>query len=337
MTEPIAEIEVPHSSFRGLVTPEEMRRLCQPATWRVVRDLSLIWLQLVGAVGLYLWRPSGWSFALAFVLVAGGQHGLMLATHEFAHYSLFPTRRKLNDLLGTWLFGAPAGIPLSVYRHRHFRHHRHYSTDADPKTAYRHDLRGRGLLREAARSLSGYEFACHAFEARRQEARESAAGRPGPSPLHALPPLIVAQAVLLAAFSAVASPWVYVTLWLLPLLTLSELFQKLRACMEHRPLEEDRGLEPEAGFYAGTPGPFVRSVRATWWERLTLCKLNFGFHAEHHLWPQVSYQHLPGLRSRLEAAGAFRDPRFGRESSYTAAIWKLWRGERPPRLARGSA
>jgi hypothetical protein len=43
------------------------------------------------------------------------------------------------------------------------------------------------------------------------------------------------------------------------------------------------------------------------------------------VWPQVSYQYLPVLHARLEAAGAFGDPRFGREDTYCSTIRRLWR------------
>lgn len=336
MNAPSPEIDVPQSSFRSLVSGEELQRLRQPDPLRVAFDLALIWMQIVLAVGLYLWHPAWWTFALAFFLVAGGQHGLMLATHEFSHYSLFPNDRRLNDFLGTWIFGAPSGIPLAIFRQRHFKHHRTYSTEEDPKRVYRHDFRGAGLWREIARSLSGYEFLHHAWEAREQEAREAALGRPGPSPFDALPPLALAQGVIFLVFTLVASPWLYLTLWLLPLLTLSDLFQKIRAAMEHRPLHEDRDAAPASGYYGGTPGPFVRTVRASLFERLFVCKLNFGFHVEHHLWPQISYQHLPSLRPRLERAGAFEDPRFGREDTYLSTLHRLWRPG-PARRSRADA
>jgi fatty acid desaturase len=277
-------------------------------------------------------HPTWWSAVGAFVLIAGGQHGLALATHEFAHYSVWPANRRLNDLLGGWLFGAPVGIPLAIFRHRHFEHHRTYSTDEDPKTIYRHSLRGVRLFREFASGLIGWAFVDHARMARARHAHEAAAGKPGPSLAAALPPLLAAQVTLALIFTLAASPWLYVTLWLLPLITLSQLLQTLRAIVEHRPLEERMGAHPASGYYGGTAGPFVRSVRASWWERLLVCKLNFGFHAEHHLWPQVSYQYLPVLRQRLEQAGAFGDARFDREDTYGSTLHKLWR----PAGIRGS-
>lgn len=334
---PSADIEVPQSSFRNLVSGDELQRLRQPDSLRVGFDLAMIWVQILVAVTVYLWHPTAFTFVVAFALVAGGQHGLMLATHEFSHYSLYPNDRRLNDFLGTWFFGAPAGIPLRIFRHRHFKHHRTYSTADDPKTVYRHDFRGMGLLREILRSLSGVEFVAHALEARSQEAREAAAGRPGPPPAGALPSLAIAQGVIFLGFAWAASPWLYFTLWLLPLLTLSDLFQKIRATMEHRPLHESQGVAPGSGYYGGTPGPFVRTVRASWLERLFVCKLNFGFHVEHHLWPQVSYQHLPSLRPRLELAGAFEDPRFAREDTYFGTLYKLWRPRESPAASAGGA
>lgn len=311
-------------ALRGLLPAEELRRFSRPSRWRVVRDLALIWVQIVVAGALYVLHPSWWTYAAAFVLMAGGQHGLALATHEFAHYSLWPGRRRLNDLVGGWLFGAPVGIPLAIFRQRHFEHHRTFSTDDDPKTVYRHSIRGVKLLREVVRGLVGWEFVDHARLAGARHARGDAGTRP-PSLIGALPALVIAQVILVLVWTLVASPWLYVTLWLLPLATLTQLLQTLRAIVEHRPLEELMGAHAGSPYYGETGGPFVRSVRAAWWERLLVCKLNFGFHAEHHLWPQVSYQHLPEVRRRLEQAGVFADARFGREETYGSALLKLWR------------
>jgi fatty acid desaturase len=312
------------SALRALITVDEMRLFSRPSGWRVARDLALIWGQIVIAGALYVLYPAWWTFAGAFVLMAGGQHGLALATHEFAHYAVRPANRRLNDVLGRWLFGAPVGIPLAIFRYRHFEHHRTFSTDEDPKTVYRHSVRGVHLFREIASGLLGWEFLDHARVARARHAR-TAAGSPPPSLAGEVPPLLVAQAVVALAFTLVATPWLYLTLWLLPLVTLSQLLQTLRAIVEHRPLEERMGGHPGSGYYGGTAGPFVRSVKASWWERLLVCKLNFGYHAEHHLWPQVSYQHLPVLRERLEGAGGFADARFDREDTYGSALHKLWR------------
>src|SRR5262245_17782656 len=61
MNGPGTDIAGPPSAYRSLVPPEEMRRLCQPVGWRVARDLTLIWVQIVAAAGLYLAHPAAWT------------------------------------------------------------------------------------------------------------------------------------------------------------------------------------------------------------------------------------------------------------------------------------
>ncbi|HWN84144.1 MAG TPA: hypothetical protein VNN99_03300, partial [Vicinamibacterales bacterium] len=92
-------------SLRALITAEEMRAFSRPSASRLMRDLALIWIQISAAVALYLLHPVWWTYVAAFVIIAGGQHGLALAAHEFAHYLVWPANRRLNDLLGGWLFG----------------------------------------------------------------------------------------------------------------------------------------------------------------------------------------------------------------------------------------
>ena len=107
------------------------------------------------------------------------------------------------------------------------------------------------------------------------------------------------------------------------------MINKLRAWMEHRPLDSESGVAPDGIYYRGTPGPFVRTVTASWFERFFISKLHFGYHVEHHLWPQVSYQYLPLVRERLLEHGVFEDGRFGFEDTYLGTIHKLWRPPEP--------
>ena len=313
-------------SLRALITAAEMRAFSRPSGWRVARDLTLIWVQIVAGGALYVLYPAWWTYVPAFVLIAGGQHGLSLATHEFAHYSLMPARRRLNDLLGGWLFGAPVGLPLAIFRYRHFEHHRTFSTDEDTKTIYRHSLRGVRLFGEIARGLIGWQFLDHKLVARAQHARNAAAGSPGPSVAGALPPLLAAQGAVALVFTLVASPWLYLTLWLLPLVTLAQLLHTIRAIIEHRPLEERMGVEPRqpllrrhrgpvrpqhARELVGAAAPSASSISATTPNTTygRRCRINT----------------CPLLRERLEQAGAFGDARFDREDSYSSALRKLWR------------
>jgi fatty acid desaturase len=308
--------------LRDILSIEEIKRFRQPVAWRQALDFGLVWVQILLGVGLFVWSPGIATYAAAVFLIAGGQHGLQLVGHEFAHYNVVPGNRRLNDFLGIWFFAAPSVLPLALFRHRHFAHHRHYSTSKDTKTVYRSDIRGLRLWVEVVKKLLMLEYVYHVFEVLRDMRREKKAKDPfAPSLAQVLPPIVLTQAVLFAAFWAI-HPLAYVFLWALPLVTVQTVFNNLRAITEHQP-PRALGGDPSSAYFLGTPGPFVRTAVSNLLERLFICKINFGYHVEHHLWPQINYQYLPAVHRRLRELGIFADPRFGLEASYVGNILKL--------------
>lgn len=134
--------------------------------------------------------------------------------------------------------------------------------------------------------------------------------------------LAVSQIVLLALFSLV--DWrLYVALWLVPLTTFSQLFSKLRSAAEHHPLDSEVPVE-HGPYFKGTSTPYLRSLEATPIECLFLSRLNFHYHAEHHLWPQICYQYLPTISHRLRQREDFHGVVY--EGSYMNVIWKFVKG-----------
>lgn len=325
----VAAEPTPPVSLRGILSPDELRRWHRPNQARAIFDLSLIWAQIIGAIALFVAYPNVLTYVIAFALVGGGQHALHLATHEFAHFLVFPHNRQLNDFVGKWFFAAPTLLPFALYRHRHFAHHRLYSTDQDTKTWYRCDWRGAGLLVQVARSLLGIEFLDAVRNVLERERSEAQEGATGPSSRSDLPPIAIVQLALLGIF-AVVDFTLYLWLWALPMVTAAYLFNKIRASKEHQPLDSEGGVDPDSPYFKGTAGPFVRTVEASWPERLFVCKINFCFHVEHHLWPTISYQYLPLVHQRLMEREVFADPRFGLEDTYTSTIAKLWHPPETP-------
>jgi fatty acid desaturase len=306
---------------RALLSPEERRAWSAPRRGPMLVHFLAVWAQAAGAIALYAAWPGPVTMAAGVLLVGGAQHGLALVTHEFAHYLVLPRRRRLNDAIGAWLFAGPAGLPLAIYRARHFDHHRMYSTEDDTKTLYKREYRGRRLLLEGLRSLFGIDYAGQALRTLRWR-KDGLRTRGGAAALaRDLVPLAGSQAAI-AAVLCLVDPLAWAVLWLLPLLTVAQLFSKLRSAVEHHPLEAESGQEPGGPYYKGTAAPFARSVRASLLERLFFCKVNFCYHREHHLWPQVSYQYLPRLRRRLRE----RDGALGPEDTYFTTLLRFWRG-----------
>ncbi len=298
----------------------------RPARWRVVRDLALIWGQVVAGIGLYVVHPSWWTLALGYVIVGGAQHGLLLAAHEFAHGLVIPDHKKLNDWIGQWLFEGPGGNSLTLYRHRHFAHHRLVSTPDDTKTIYRRDYSGLRLLVEVIRSLTGIDYVEQVVTVLRRSRARGPAHAAELSVVGILAPVAIPQLAIAAILIVSASPIAYVVLWALPLVTVCVLFSKIRSSVEHLPTHAEGGAAPDGGYFMGTPGPFVRTVRASAIERLFLCKLNFCYHTEHHLCPSISYQYLPKIHERLVRRRTGSDRWRIVEASYFSTLLDFWKG-----------
>jgi fatty acid desaturase len=319
----VEEVILPPVAIEGILTTEEIKAYRRPVAWRQAVDFSLVWIQILAGIALFVWSPGILTYIGALLLIGGGQHGLGLVAHEFIHYNVVPGNRRLNDFLGTWFFAAPGGLPFTLFRYRHFLHHRHYSTDEDTKTIYRRDIRGIKLWVELLKKLVMFEYFNHVFAVLRyMNKRPKSSSTAGPGLLEVLPPLVITHGILFFALWPI-HPLAYFYLYLAPLLTVQMVFLNFRAIAEHQPPRSLGGKN--SPYYLGTNGPFVRTVNSNLFERLFLCKINFGYHVEHHLWPQINYQFLPEVHRRLLARDVFSDPRFGHEASFIGNTLKLAR------------
>lgn len=284
-------------------TAEERLYYRRPKIIRLIIDLSMPWVQAVLGCALFIAYPSFWSWLIAIIIIAGAQHGLSLIAHEASHFLIWPKNKRINDLIGTYLFAAPTLLPFNVYRQRHVIHHRLVSQPGDTKDVYLRDFRGWRFFVAVLRSLSGADFllkvrdALSAGKGEEYERFESNLRRDQIAILAVNGALFLTITLFDPLYFGI--PTYYFILWLWPMLTVTFLFAKLRALVEHQPPRTGWSEAPETPYFMNTPGPMLRSVNATWIERLCLSKINFHYHAEHHLWPWISYQHLPEIKSRI--------------------------------------
>lgn len=299
----------------AIVGGEELVAMKKPRTIRLVLDLLGPWVQIVAAFLLVaLWsHPVSW--VISFFLVGGAQHALGLLTHEFGHVLIFPDNKRLNDFVATWFYAAPGGLPFRFYRERHWDHHRFVSTDDDSKKLYRRNYSRWNLVKEFFLGISGYDYAYQVLSVLLRHKKQRSSGSESKTYIADFVIVVVVQFAIAAAMISWGL-WHYVFLWLLPLVTAASLFAKLRSSVEHLPLPEEQG---DGKYYLGTAVPFIRSVNATWFERLFLTRINFHYHLEHHLWPAVSYQYLPKLHKKLYIEKQFIEP-----PGYLNVLKDLW-------------
>ena len=332
MTSSLSAPEVQGIQF----TAQERQHYRRPKTARLVIDLSRPWLQAILGCALFISYPSIWSWLLAIFIIAGAQHGLSLIAHEASHFLLCPQDKRRNDLIGTYLFAAPTLLPFNVYRQRHIIHHRLVSQLGDTKNVYLRDWRGWRFFAEVFRSLSGLEYILKVRDVL-QTGKGGEYERFESNLRHDQISILLVNCIIfivLTLFDPLyfGVPTYYFILWLFPMLTLSFLFAKIRALIEHQPPRSGWSASTETPYFMNTPGPMLRSVKATLVERLFLSTINFHFHAEHHLWPWISYQHLPEINARIWQGHTHKDALMVNGNvvmyagSYTAGICDVIRG-----------
>ena len=93
--------------------------------------LALHIAAFAGAVSA--WALGLWPLTVAlWGVCAWLNHAALTHMHEAGHATLWPGRRRLNELHGVAI-GTLALIPLSVYRYVHARHHAHLGRERDPE------------------------------------------------------------------------------------------------------------------------------------------------------------------------------------------------------------
>ena len=253
-----------------------------------VRNVGSVLLtlgQAVVVIGAAIWLSNPFAYAAAVVLMGATFARFAILGHEAAHKLLF-TNKRWNDLVGKWLLDYPAFVPFGIYRRSHFAHHRQEFGPTEPDIAFyagypstRASL-GRKLRRDAFGS-SGWKNLKPLLKALGSKSSRSFAL-----------PIIATQVVILAIFTAVGRPELYLLLWLLPWMTSWRVINRLRAIAEHG------GMEASSDRRRTTH--HVRQSRlAAFW----IVPFNTGWHLAHHVDMGVPWRNLPELHAELVAAG----------------------------------
>ena len=284
-------------TVRALFTADEWAQLSAVRPGRLVMAAGGTWLSILGSLWLWASYPHPLIFLLSFCVIATRQHALNNLVHEAAHYSI--TRRKaLNDWISDIFFAAPHLISTDAYRQKHLLHHRDLGdpvTDGEFKPRY--VIRRSRFLKHTFLALFGFG----AYVAIRSY-------RPAPGSPAAAPPrrhyvLVPVTNGLLASYCWwLGTPAAYLSLWLLPLFTLTIYISTLRVIAEHQPT--DYALSESENLTGRMPA-FTRSITAGAIERFVFGPVNFCYHYEHHLAPGIPFPHLPRLHSLLRERGFY--------------------------------
>jgi fatty acid desaturase len=297
---------------------QEIQELSRIRRGRVVRDIVLMWLQILAAIQLAIWLESWLVVALAFLFIGCMQNALIAWTHEASHYNLSRSK-QLNDTLADLFISGPAGVSVNGYRWHHVMHHRHLG---DPEREIALEmwlcLRGGFLFSEIVRYLVGgyaLRLVLRYFYKGVDNIRKD-----NPPPRRSLASYVgfVGGNGLLFAMCALQGHWyLYFILWVAPLFTVALLLSNFRTIVEHQPSADvcETGSVPLP--------PITRVMRANPLEAYLVAPVGFFYHYEHHLFPGIPYHRLAEARQLLQSRGHFDQPGIVWGDGYLKTIWSL--------------
>lgn len=270
----------------------EISRLSNVSTARALTPLFFDWLIIVATITVAV-NVSHWFFdVLAFIVIAGRQHALLVLVHEATHFRL-SKNRGLNDLMGTVFTAWPAFFCLHGYRENHSRHHQFLNTYNDPDWARKVDLpewkfpkAAPELLKTLLQvALTGWWkilllFYMFSGLGSKQTWKDSASRK-------RLLKKFIFYAVAGTLVGVLGLHWIVLQYWVLPFLLVFPVIERVRSVAEHFALSYD-------SIFTQT-----RNVICSWPEAALFGPHNIRYHLVHHLFPSVPQYNLPELHEIL--------------------------------------
>lgn len=277
---------------RSIYTPEKIALLRYPPVYVLITQIFLIYLQIFIGISIFIYSDNLILNIFSVVLVGTAQHGFSLFAHESVH-GAFVKNRKINNMLGMWLFSYPILLPFNLYKVRHLQHHTFTSTDMDTKNLYRSNISGLYFIFECAKSLLLVDYAKQVFAVLKRAEGDRIVKL---NQIYIdIIGLVITQLFIFYLFNAAGHWEFYLIIWLYPIFSVYMLTGKLRSIVEHKPIIEECEISESNKYYLKTTSEFTRSVNASWLERILFSKLNFHLHLVHHTLPAISFYYFPSV------------------------------------------
>lgn len=296
-----------------MLTHQELRELSQVSGIRSTEAIVGDWLAVALLLALTMhWL---WLWPLAFLLMGRQQLALAILMHDGAHRRLYRSGGT-NDRVGQLVIAAPLFFSMDSYKKLHLKHHLNPLVPDDPDLSLigGYPISRRSFYRKLARDFLGISYfkfiryfiylnSASGPGKRRESDAPAPAGKgapsrpggPAASPLSRgwiIGSIALAQFLIFSALWLSGHPWLYLTLWVLPLMTVLQVLLRIRGIAEH------------AGY---APGPDQRlNARTVVNPAQTFFFAPHGvhYHIEHHVYPSVPYHRLARVHRLMRERGS---------------------------------
>lgn len=266
--------------------------------------INLIIVLFSGVFAFYI--GTWWAYLTAFVVAGARGQALYILQHECMHWLLF-SNRKANDYVGVFISGV-LGTRLYDGRAFHFKHHKEVGMLSDPNEFW-HGTSDKKPGWSTVKffiiqAICGRLFivlnrALTLFKDATSQSKSS---------IIDLSAIFICQFTIFTVVSLLSSPFVYFVFYILPLITLTSLFESIRSFSEHiLPGKKATCFAEQNRFY------FMKS---NFLERFFISQFSFNYHHVHHLYPNVVTFKLPKLHNWLLEHDPHYENRFITRNGY---------------------
>ena len=271
------------------IPKSEVRRLARRSDLWGAWLTFHVWAVIALAIAAFILCPHPLVFIASFLIIGSRQHGMAILMHDAAHGVLFKTKR-VNEWVGKYLLAAPYGGDLLAYRHYHLKHHRFTQSEDDPDLplSSKFPTSKASLMRKFTRDITGRTFL--RIRLATLKMRSSGSNLVGSEAFQKTSPVpyLISNALLLGLFFLIGHPWLFLTLWLLPLWTWFFAVLRLRNIAEHALTTTD-----------DNPLTHARTTKTNIIERIFLAPYWVNFHVEHHAYMFVPCFRLKALHESM--------------------------------------
>ena len=282
----------PRARPEDFFSPEAWGLLTARSRWRGLWLVAHCW----AVIGAAMWVGAMWPVTVPLMVLVVGtrQLGLFILMHDAAH-GLLHADRRVNDWVGYWLCSAS----LHAYRPYHLQHHRYVQQTDDPDLVLSapFPITGASLARKAVRDLTGQTFIKQRFG---HIAERLARRAPSESALALFMQelakdrrFLIGNALGFALFAAAGVAWVWLVMWLLPMMTWLMLVSRIRNIAEHALIAQNEA----------DPLRQARTTHANLIERAFIAPYRVNYHCEHHMFTSVPCWNLAAAHRALRQQG----------------------------------
>jgi fatty acid desaturase len=287
-----------------MLKPAEVKSLSQISPLRSTLSIAWDWVLIALGFAAMIRFSNPLTYVACLLLVSRQQLALAILMHDGAHRRLYRSH-FLNDWIGQFLLAAPLFFAMDSYKKLHLKHHTHPLVADDPDLSLigGYPISKASFVRKILRDATGVSYfkfiRYFIFMARKKREPDSAPKTSGASKAKGLSPkkisnntilfsILLVQAVMFSTLYLVGHPWLYLTLWVLPFMTVLQVLLRIRGIAEHAGYQPNENQMLNARTVIN---PIQTAIFAPH---------GVNYHIEHHVYPSVPFYRLPEVHRLLE-------------------------------------